>query len=290
MHKIFVPSALLLFALTSAHAQTVTGKLQFEQGKKLVVTVDQQSTIVQEAMGQTIDFKTNATTIHSYKITNATTDNATLHHEVNRFSFNFDGMGSKQSFDSDNKKDMGSDIGKSVSDMLSKTYDIIVDGYGKTLLAKPEKTEFNPSSDKAAMIMASVKEMTDIVKPPAKGTNSFFKILPDGESAVGSTWRDSVLTENERSVSLYTLSAITDSTIVIDFKTSAATTTTAEAMGMETVTKLNTLSNGQIILNRSTGILKQKTTQAESSGTTEIMNNSLPITAKSTIVQTVRSE
>ncbi|MBK8310289.1 MAG: hypothetical protein IPL04_04665 [Chitinophagaceae bacterium] len=62
------------------------------------------STISQQAMGQSIDFKVDASANHSYAATNATDDNTTLRHEVQKINFAFDGMGQKQKFDSDNEK------------------------------------------------------------------------------------------------------------------------------------------------------------------------------------------
>ena len=88
----------------------------------------------------------------------------------------------------------------------------------------------------------------------------------------------------------YTLSDITDSTIIVDFKTNATTASKAVIMGRETTTTMNSTSTGKIILDKITGIVKEKTIAIESNGNTEAMGGTLPVTAKSTIVIHVKSE
>ncbi len=284
-----LPTLLLLSCslATGLHAQKVSGKLSFQQGGTLVINMSQKSTMAQQAMGQTIDFKTNATVIHTYKVTNATPDNSTLHHEIKKLAFDFDGMGAKRAFDSDNKKDMSGEFGKPISQILEKTFDIIVDGSGKTLLARPEKVELAQADGRVSVIVNTLKDMTDLVRPPAKGSNSFFKVLPDYEVGVGDTWTDSLFTETERSATINTLSAITDSTIVVDFKTSSVTTNTLEVMGSEAISRQNILSTGKIILDRQTGLIKEKITNSESNGSTEFMGTPMPTTGKMTVHITV---
>src|SRR5688572_25701647 len=92
---------LIIYSVTG---QKVSGKLKFEQGQNLDVVMESNTTIAQLAMGQAIDFLVNATADHSYKITNTTEDNSTLHHQVKRIRFSFDGMGQKRNFDSKEEK------------------------------------------------------------------------------------------------------------------------------------------------------------------------------------------
>ncbi|MBN8783156.1 MAG: hypothetical protein ABS85_08640 [Sphingobacteriales bacterium SCN 48-20] len=294
MHPFLKSSLTLVLGLGLAQAadaqqqaQKVTGKLQFEPGRTIQIKVDQTSTMTQDAMGQTIDFKTSGVTIHSYKVTNATEDNSTLHHSVQRLAFNFEGMGAKRSFDSDNKKDMSGEFGKPIADVLNKSYDVIIDKSGKTLMARPEKFEAPASDDRSAVILNQVRDMTDVVNPPARGSNSFFKVLPDKETGIGDSWRDTTLTPSESALTVYTLSAITDSTIIVDFKRSAAINMTLQIMGSEALNKQNQVSTGQIILDRTTGLMKEKTINTDSNGTTEVMGASLPGSGKMTIRMTV---
>ena len=61
-------------------------------------------------------------------------------------------------------------------------------------------------------------------------------------------------------------------------------------MGRETTTNMNSTGTGKIILDRTTGIIKEKTIAIESNGNTEAMGGTLPVTAKSTITIHVKPE
>ncbi len=269
-------------------SQTVPGKLMFTQGQTLDITLQMKSTIAQQAMGQAIDFNVNATGDHSYKVTNATEENNTLHHKVDRIRFSFDGMGQKMNFDSNVEKDMNGMFGKPVKDILEKKYDIILDQPGTVLMAVPEKIKLTEMDSRLAIITSMLKDVFDLVQPPAKGSNSFFKVLPDKESAKGEAWTESYQDAGGKYETKYTLADITDSTIVVDFTGSSITVSKAEMMGSETTTTMNNKSTGKIILNKATGIMKEKTVNIESNGSTEAAFGSLPVTSKTTITIAVK--
>ena len=115
----------------------------------------------------------------------------------------------------------------------------------------------------------------------------FFKVLPDGEGSKGDSWTTSYLTSTGKVDAVYTLTDFNDSTILIDFKESSITITKAEMMGGETTTKMNNESTGKIILDRFTGIIKEKTITTDSKGNAETSFGTLPVTSKTTIVITV---
>jgi hypothetical protein len=87
-----------------------------------------------------------------------------------------------------------------------------------------------------AIISSLLKDVIDLVQPPQKGKSSFFKVLPDSAKGKGSTWTESYENENGKFNAAYSISDITDSTIVIDFAASSVTITKATMMGTETTT------------------------------------------------------
>lgn len=278
----------LLVISTSSSGQKVTGKLKFEQGQVLKINMTVKRTIVQQAMGQAIDFTVDAAGIHSYKVTNTTDENSTLRHQVQQINFSFDGMGQKRSFNSREEKDMNGQFGKPIKELLEKKYDIILDTGGKTLMAVPEKIELSQGDSRMAIVTNMLSEMLDLVQPPAKGSASFFKILPDTVAGKGDTWTSSLQTNGGKTDAAYVISAITDSTILIDFVENSVTVTKAEMMGSETSTTMNNKSTGKIILDRLTGIIREKTISTESNGTTESSFGSLPVTSKTTTTISVK--
>jgi len=279
--------SLLLFSM-AAIGQKVSGNLKFEQGQSLEVNMQVKTTIAQQAMGQAIDFDLEGSAIHVYKVTNATSDNNTLHHQVKQIAFNFDGMGQKRSFNSNNQKDMDGQFGKPMKELLGRSFDMIIDPSGQVLMVQPEKTENTKMEGPMMLIGNMLKDLLDIVQPPHKADASFFKVLPQNETGKGDSWTESYENANGKFNTIYTLADITDSTIIINYTGNSITTSKAEMMGNETTTTMNNKSTGKIIVDKSTGIIREKTSTIESNGATEIMGNSVPVTSKTTIVITVK--
>jgi len=280
--KRFLPVLSFLLFSTTVIGQKVSGKLTFAQGQTFGINMEVKTTIAQQAMGQAIDFNVDATGTHSYKVTNTTEDNSTLHHLVQRITFAFDGMGQKMSFDSNKEKDLNGSFGKPVKDMLSKSFDIIIDPNGKVLMVLPEKVEIAAGDSRMAIITSMLKDVFDLVHPPQKGKASFFKVLPDNEAGKGEAWTESYVNESGKYDAAYTVSGITDSTIVVEFAATSITVTKAEMMGSETTTTMNNKSTGKIILDKTTGIIREKTISTESNGNTEASFGTLPVTSKTT--------
>ena len=241
--------------------------------------------MAQQAGGQAIDFSTTGSATHSFRVTNTTDDNTTLHHEVQRIGFSFDGMGQKVNYDTDHKKK--SPLSQQFDELLGKKYDMIIDPAGKTLRAIPEKIELGKQDDRMMIITNMLKDLTGVVYPPAKGSASFFSVLPAGETGIGDSWTETVNTDTEKATTVSTLSAITDSTIVVDFKTNSVVSIKAEMMGMETKTSLTNTTTGQIILDKKTGIIRERTSVTDTNGNTEVMGSTLPLTGKTTITMRV---
>lgn len=288
MKYIFFLSALLVIT-GSAFAQKTNSRLKFEQGQVIDILLEVKTTISQQAMGQAIDFNMAAAGGHSYKVTNTTEDNSTLHHQVELISFSFDGMGQKSNFDSKEEKDINGRFGKPIKELLEKKYDMVIDPNGKTLMAIPEKIELSAMDSRMAILTSLMKDVFDLVQPPRKGTASFFQVLPDSAKGIGDTWVTTYTNENGKFDAAYKIADINDSTIVVDFATSSLTITKAEMMGNPTTTTMNNKSTGKIILDRNTGILKEKNESVDSNGNTETSFGTLPVTSKTTIKITTKN-
>ena len=280
----------LLISSSPALSQNITARLKFDQGQKFGIKMETKNTITQQAMGQSIDFNVDATGIHSYTVTNATNDNTTLHHEVKKINFSFDGMGQKRTFDSESEKDMKGPFGKPIKEMKEKAYDMVIDTTGIVLMTFPDKIKPSETDSRMAIITNMLKEVLDIVQPPKKGGFSFFKVLPDTAMAIGDSWKESLENESGSSTTNYTLTAITDSTILVDFTSTSTTVTKAEMMGSETTTTMNTKSAGKIVLDRPTQMVREKTIKMDGTGSAETSFGTLPVTSKTEVKITVEKE
>ena len=277
-------------SVTLLKGQTINPKIQFTKGQVLNIRLEVRASVAQQAAGQAIDFTADAIALHGYKVINQVKDQTTLHHETKKIAFNFDGMGQKRAFDSDNKNDMQGPFGEPVERMLNSTFVVTLDETGNIVTTNPGKKEVPAPDDRVAIIFNMLKDITDAVYPPKKGSSSFFKVFPGKPINKGEAWTASGEDEAGKYNTEYTLSEILDSTIVVDFKGSSTTTTKNTVMGREAVTTLNSTNTGKIILDSVNGLIREKTVTIESNGTTEAMGGTVPVTSKTTIVIKVTPE
>ena len=273
---------------TSSFAQKVSAKLHIPPGSTITLVAQTHNTMTQQAMGQAIDFSMEGKTIHQFHLVNINGENISLHHRLLQFSFSFDGMGQKRDFDSENKVDMEGDYGNSVRKLLASTYDLSIDPMGKSISVKPEKIALPNENKQFTVIMERLRELMSIVYLPSKGEVNIFHVLPDREVGIGDSWTESRDTETGTSTTVNTLSAITDSTLLIDFKTRADDRLQSEVNGVQVQTALTSFTTGQITLDRATGLLREKEMNIETNGSSEVMGSKLPISEKARITVMVK--
>jgi hypothetical protein len=289
MKKAIAIFSTVLFSFV-LHAQKVTGKLSFAQGQQLQVNTHIKTTTSQEAMGQQIEINIEANGLDLFKISNTGADNTTINHSLKKLSVNFDGMGQKKNFDSDNPSDMKGQMGDVMKSLLNKTYNMVIDPAGVVLMTMPEEYPKDKNDDAGNMMGSMMNDISALSLIPKKGAGSFFKVLPLYKVGIGDKWTDTASLEGNVTITNYTLSSINDSTTIVDYISKGVTETTREMMGMETTTKLKTKTTGTITLNKVTNIIKERTAVAESEGTVDVMNQTLPITVKTELTLTVKSE
>lgn len=283
----FIGGIFLLSISSIGLGQQKAPQLLFTQGDTLVVTSNLQSTVAQQVMGNSIDFKSSSMFEKKYGVSNVTDDNTTLSHKLSRITFKADGMGRGFDFDSDRKKDLDGQLGKPLKEIMAKTYNVIIDGSGKTLMSIPEKFEKKNSDQTTDIIMNMIPGLQDVANPPAKGSNSFFKVLPDTVLTKGYSWTTSATTATEVSATVHTIQDITDSEIVVEFRTAAESIVTSQMMNMDATTKISTITTGKTYVDKATGIIKSQSSVAEGKGTVEAMNTVMPMTIKTTTELTV---
>jgi len=293
MYKLVISVAFVAIFLSGklfCQESSADTTLKFTQGQAFQITFENKMTISQQAMGQAIDFSVNATGLHTFKVTNSTTDNTTLHHRVKSIGFQFDGMGQKRTFDSNSEKDMKGMFGEIIKQALDKKYDMVIDPEGTTLFAFPDKIEIKETDSRLSIVTNLLKETLDIVQPPLKGTGSFFKVLPGKAVKTGDSWQETINTEALKSDSKYTVSAISDSTITVDLEGTSTTVTITEMMGNTSTTTMNNKFSGKIVVDKNTRLVREKQTTAEGSGNAVTSFGNIPVTSKSSSLILVTTE
>jgi hypothetical protein len=288
--KIVYLVLITFFTCPLVFSQTIHSPLKFNQGQTFYINLKVKTSISQQAMGQAIDFNVDAIGDHRFAVTNVTEDNTTLHHDVTRLRFLFDGMGQKRAFDSNEEKDMNGPFGKYAKDILGKKYDMVIDPQGQTLMVIPDKISLAETDARLAIINTMLKDVVSIIYPPKKEEPGFFQVFPNDSLATGLAWTRNANDSSVNIRELYKISEINDSTIVIDYNAESVTITRAEMMGNQTVTTLNNKSTGKILVDRKTRLLLGKNITTESHGNSEAPFGTIPVTSKSEMILTVSSE
>ena len=276
----------IAFLVTSGYSRKVSGKLNFKKGEKIEVSSKTKSLISQEAMGQKIEFNIERDITEVFEILDVNADQSKVNHTIKRIVLTMDGMGQKQTFDSDKKDTVDGKTVSPLEDALIKKYEATIDKQGTITTVKnttPESAK--PAEASADMIVNLLKLLGPTIQlptQPVKGEATLFKIMPAKDIGKNESWTDSTITTDGKEISTYTLKDITYTEILIDYTTQSNTSVKGEMMGMETTTNLSNKTKGSIIVDKTSGIIKQKNGTTESNGTVDIMGQSVPLTATST--------
>lgn len=273
---------------TGLFSQQTSGGLRFTPGDSIPVQMELKATVTQEALGNAISFDTDASAWYHYNVIESADGKSRLEHHAKRIRFSFDGMGRKSSFDSDRPDDLLGPYGETAKEILKRKFELTIDRTGNVVSTKPEKIGSLRGAEQLVVMMGMISDISDLIEPPQTGKASIFKVLPDQIMKIGDTWADSVNTGSAMIKTVYQLKAITDSTLQIDFNLEGNSVTRAEMMGRETITTLTSNGSGSIVVDKSTGILKEKNQTTNYSGTMEAMGNTTPVTSRTTLLIRIR--
>lgn len=282
-HIFFLTVLLAFLSCLEVYGQKVSAKLRFTPGDSISVKIELKATVTQQAMGNAISFDTDASALYRYLVLDANNIQSRLRHEGQRIVFSFDGMGRKYSFDSDRPADIQGQFGEPVKEILARKFDMVIDEYGHVLSTQPDSLAPLRASEQLETMMGVMRDLSDLVSPPRKLGASLFGVLPKREIEPGDTWTDSLAGNTGEIKTSYMLTGVTDSTLLIDFTSVGQSVTSTMLMGRETVTTLSSTGTGKIVVDRKTGMLKEKIQNTDYSGAMEAMGNSTPLTSKTTL-------
>ena len=276
----------LLTGLTLAFtgfSQKLSNQIQFEKGKKLEMVI-QVNMVVTQAMG---DSKVNMNLTRIFDVNDVVNNTAVMEHKIKRVQFSMDNamMGS-QSFDSDKESDMKEDLGKAFGKGLKKKYTMTVDARGQVLSVKQEEeNDKKKVSAEGDMMTGMMNQLSKGMDVPKKGDFTEFHILPDHEVAKGESWTDSL----GGRTTVYTLTELTENEAIINFTEVEKIERVQEMMGREIQVKSTDKTTGRVILDRKTGLMKERSSSFESSGEMQMMGQTIPITRTGTKTITIHT-
>jgi hypothetical protein len=274
----------------NSYSQKVTGKLNFPKNQKFEMVTETNKSATMELMGQSMESTVNSTMTEVFDITGTDGSGASIEHKVKHLVFTANGMGNSQSFDSEKEDDRKGEMGKIMEKSLKNKYTMSVDAFGKVTSIKLDDDNPNGKQDQKTDAMAELASTQLGLKLglPKPGDASIFKILPDKEIAVGDSWTDSSSGNGQKRTTVYTVKSITDKEVTLDYTEDININTTQEIMGTQASMKSDDKVTGQIIIDKATGLLKQRTATMNTNATMEAQGMSIPSTGKTTITVTLK--
>lgn len=281
MKKIFLP--FFLVAAIGASAQKVSNKINFQKGQTLEVVTNMNMT-TQSMMGE---MPANIIITDQYAVGEVAADQIQLTKTPKRMKLSMSMMGQDMNIDSDNPKDLEGQFGGPIKELMKQKQEFTVDATGLVTAVKADEKK-KKTSEQAGMMGMMMPGLSNGAIATA-GQPSIFKILPSREVAKGDTWTDSVTTEGNKSITVYTVKDITETEILLDYNGTAKTKTTQSAMGMSADVAADITSSGAITLDKATGLMKQKTLTSTTETNMNMNGNQMSSTTKTTAVTTVKA-
>ena len=270
----------VILVTTLLHAQTqviktvVPNKISLTVGQKITV---QSSISIESSLAPGMDVTNNSTSENILEVKSSTDKNYTIGSTLTKIKVNMDMMGQATTYDSEKKEDQESEMGKAFAEKLNKPTDVILDiNTGKASVEKKIEEKKNPVDGDP--MQGLLKIMGDNGGDDAVVTGAF-EIVPQGKNT-GDNWSDSTVEKNMKVVRTYTLKSVTGKEAVIQLNMVMDAASTLSTQGMEVEFNSTTKTTGEIITDIETGLVKKKTTQADISGSFQLMGQAVPINAK----------
>ena len=180
---------------------------------------------------------------------------------------------------------MESETGKALKDQLNVPKEIELDESAK-VINTPKASDKKDDKASGGGMMEMMKNIMG--GESEQSANEAFEIMPAGKK-VGDTWTDSAISAEVKTYHQYTLKDIKGNDATITFTGKQIVNKQIEQQGMQITVTSDGKISGEGTVDMTTGILKQKTTQMNSTGSAEVMGQSIPMITKSTSVVTVKN-
>ncbi len=276
-------AAVCLFDLT-ASAQISSGKLLLAKGQKIQIDNNIKSVINQEMMGQAVEITIDANMIHQVEVKDKKTNSYLVSSTLTKLSTNGSAMGQEMKFDSDKKEDLESETGKALKDQLNVSKEVELNENANVINGVKKDSKASPGGQ----LMDMVNNVTGGGSDESNGANAAFEVIPSGKKA-GDSWSDSSITDEIKTYRNYTIKAVNGNNATVLLTGKQITKKKVEQQGMEINVSMEGKLSGEGIVDMNTGLVKQKTTIMDGTGSAEVMGQSIPVTTKVTTTTTVKT-
>ena len=274
MKRIYV--SLISLAVAAVAFSQPTGKIKIAIGKKIVV---ENTTDIQASLAMGMELTSTSTSVNTLEVKNSTPNNYIISNTLTKLKMNTNMMGQPTNYDSENKAGNNEEMSKVFDDKLNMPVDITIDN--TTGLAVVEKKKQKQADvDETNATADLMKIFSDNASEDAIVSGAF-EMVPKGKS-VGESWADTATSKDMKTIRTYTLKSVSGNEAVIQANVVSTAVNKLNFQEMEFEVKSETKTNGEIITDISTGLVKKRTSIADITGSIQMMGQDMPISAKAT--------
>ena len=264
---------ILLFFASTSFTQSI-GKVVLNKGQKFIQEATGNILVSQEMMGQQMQSKIDISSTNTLEVTNVKDTSYSLTNTITKMKMNMSAMGQDMSYDSD-REDNDSMMSNSMGKMINDPQSFEISPMGK-LISKSDTTSELTNND----MMSGLQNVL--------GNSDAFLAMPLKAKA-GYSWVDSVDKDGSRSNMTYTIKELRGNDATVSVKGAMQMSQKAEAQNVEFTNNSTGAISGELVIDAKTGIIKQRNTAIETTGTVEVMGQQIPMTTKTTSQTTLRS-
>ena len=278
MKRIYI-SLVCLAVSVSAFSQA---SLKLVNGQKIIV---ESSTDIQASLTMGMELTSSSATVNALEVKNSTTNNYNISNALTKMKVIMNMMGQSNSYNSDNKEGNNEEMAKIFDEKMNKQVDVLVDNKtGAAIIEKKKlkKTDDTDDADPTAGLMKMFADNSD--EAIVAGA---FEMIPKGKS-IGDSWADTTTAKDMKMIRTNTLKSINGNEAVIQSVIVSTGKNKLNFQEMEFEVKSETKTNGDIVMDISTGLVKKRTNVADITGSIQMMGQDIPISAKATTISTYK--
>lgn len=259
LKHISVPAlAFLLISQVSFGQNT----LSLKKGNKYQVVTKTETSTVMDMQGQPMEVGVNANATYEVAVKDNQNNNYQLSNKITGISMTMSQMGQEMSFDSNKEDDMNGPMGSAFKGLINSEKQVVIDQTGKIV-----------STDKIDndMLAAAGQEF----EASGWGATAVFMALPK-DLSVGKTWTKKQDEDGSTTNTTYKVKAVNGNLVTLDVSGDMDINKTIENMGMEITNKSKGTFTGEIVVNKTTNIIKNSTTTVKADGISSVMGQEIP--------------
>lgn len=266
--RIFLVICLLTLNICQAQ------QINLKKGQQLIIS---DSSVSEMDMGMGMMMTTSNKKEIRYEVLGEAQNMYELSGSVKRIRMVVDMMGMTQSYDSENEKDRNSEIGQTIEPELKETSILYLNRSSGKITSKDSTAKMN------------VEQLPGISQPVGAQVKSLISkafIVLNDEKMKNRIWSEQDSSSDFKLVTVYTLESIQGDSATIKYESVATGNSTVEQGGMRMTMKITATTNGNIISDIKTNLLRRTTANAVITGTMEVMGQEMPLsgTAKSVVI------